>query len=267
MNSIEKLLSAYEQKRHICVGLDTDIELIPKHLLEFDDPVYEFNKEIINATINSAGAYKFNLAFYESNGIKGITSLLKSLEFIDGRAFTIGDGKRGDIGNTSSMYAKSMFDYFNFDSTTVNPLMGFDSVNPFLEYSSKITYVLGLTSNSGAQDFEKLILVGGKKLFQKIIEKLTEWNKNKNLGIVFGATQLNELIENFEQIKNTHLLIPGVGSQGGSLEEIAEFFSKNNFNSFLINASRSIIYKDKSISFAAGALEELNNLNLTLDKN
>jgi len=251
MTAQEKLQQKLNQGLHICVGLDTDIKKIPPHLYKISSPIVEFNKIIIESTYKEAAAYKINFAFYEKDGTKGIDNLYKTLELIPKEVLTIGDAKRGDIGNTSQMYAESIYDHFNFDSITLHPYMGFDSLSPFLDYKDKINFILALTSNKGSEDFEKLKLSDGKFLYQKIIKKVTEWNKNQNCGIVFGATNSSELRDNISSIKNLPVLVPGVGAQGGSLEEVVRIFKEGNSNQFLINVSRSLIYADATINFAS----------------
>ena len=251
MTAQQKLQQRINQNLHICVGLDTDFKKIPDHLKNVSNPIVEFNKMIIENTYKEAAAYKINFAFYEKDGIKGIENLYKTLELIPDDVLTIADAKRGDIGNTSQMYAESIYDHFNFDSITLHPYMGFDSLSPFLDYKDKINFILALTSNKGSEDFEKLKLSDGKFLFQKVIEKVIDWNKNQNCGIVFGATNSSELRENISSIKNLPVLVPGVGAQGGSIEEVVKIFHEINSNQFLINVSRSLIYADSSIDFAA----------------
>ena len=260
MNASEKFLNKFSEGKHVCVGLDTDIEKIPSFLLTESDPIFRFNRMIIDHTANHAAAYKINLAFYESNGKKGIESLEKTLEVIPENIPVIGDAKRGDIGNTAKIYAKAIFEYYNFDASTINPLMGRDSVQPFLDYTDKINFILGLTSNIGANDFEKLQLADGKFLFQEIIEKTKSWGEN--VGFVFGATKLSELRDNIDLLGDSFVLLPGIGAQGGSLEEIIEVFRGKNFGNFIINISRGLIYLDNTNLFAVKAgqkLEEFNN--------
>jgi orotidine-5'-phosphate decarboxylase len=260
MNAAEKFVNKFNEGKHICVGLDTDIEKIPSFLLTEADPVFIFNKMIIEHTANQAASYKINLAFYETNGIKGIESLDKTLEVIPDNIPVIGDAKRGDIGNTAKMYAKALFEYYNFDASTLNPLMGRDSVQPFLDYGDKINFLLGLTSNSGADDFEKLKLENGKFLFQEIIEKTKTWGEN--VGFVFGATNLSELRNNIDLLGDSIVLLPGIGAQGGSLEDVVGAFREKNFSNFIINISRGLIYLDSTNLFAVKAgkkLEEFNN--------
>jgi len=267
MYSIEKFYSAVETGKHICVGLDADIKKIPSHLSKSADPIFLFNKEIIDATRSNVAAYKLNFAFYEANGIEGLTSLKKTIDYIGDKIFIIGDAKRGDIGSTSAMYAKSVFDYFNCDAVTLHPYMGYDSVQPFLEYNDKLNFILALTSNKSASDFESLTLSSNEKLYQKVIEKVHQWNKQfGNCGIVFGATQLTQLQENINLVNGLPMLLPGVGAQGGSLEDIVTLFNKHKFSTYLINASRSIIYSSDGVQFAESAADELDRLNKAIAK-
>jgi len=262
MRSIDKFNTAVNSGKHICVGLDPDIEKIPDHLKNSDDPVFLFNKSIIDTTREETAAYKLNFAFYEATGIEGLSSLKKTIEYIGNDIFIIGDAKRGDIGSTSAMYAKSVFDYFKCDSVTLHPYMGYDSVQPFLVYKEKLNFVLTLTSNKSADNFETLTLSTNEKLYQKVIGKVNEWNeKFNNCGIVFGATQLTQLQENINLIKDLPVLLPGVGAQGGSLEDVVSLFNKHNFTNYLINVSRSIIYASNGIDFAEKASQELKKLN------
>lgn len=250
MTATEKLLRKFEKNIHICVGLDSDINKIPKHLAKSVDPIFEFNKYIIEATKDITAAYKINLAFYESRGISGIRTLEKTLKIIPSDVLVIGDAKRGDIGNTSRMYAASLFDHFGFDASTLHPYMGKDSVQPFLEYSDKLNFILVLTSNTSNIDFEKQELKNGKFLYQEVLEKVLEWNTNKNCGAVFGATNLDELKMNLPRLKELPVLLPGVGAQGGSLEEVVSAFDTTHSNIFLINVSRALIYADSTENFA-----------------
>ncbi len=266
MTAKEKLLSAFGKGLHICIGLDTDKNKIPKHLLEYDDPVFEFNRAIIEATKDFAAAYKINFAFYESEGIEGLKSMEKTLKNIPEDILTIADAKRGDIGNTSRMYAKSVFEHFVFDSITLHPYMGSDSVLPFLEYEEKVHFILALTSNPGSADFEKRMFDDGEYLFQKVIRKTNEWNKNKNLGIVFGATNPDELNENIDSFNDLFVLLPGVGTQGGSLEEIVKIFSGRNNPNFIVNISRALIYASNDENFANACREKLIDYNETVYK-
>ena len=261
MTAQQKFQKRIDKCFHICVGLDTDFNKIPKHLQNNSSPIVEFNKIIVENTYNEAAAYKINFAFYEKDGAQGIDNLYKTLEFIPNDVLTIADAKRGDIGNTSQMYAHSIYNHFKFDSVTLNPYMGFDSLSPFLDYKDKINFILALTSNKGSEDFEKLKLSDGKYLYQKVIEKINEWNKNQNCGIVFGATNSSELRDNISNIKILPVLVPGVGVQGGSLEEVVKIFKENNSNQYLINVSRSLIYSDQTINFAKTTSQTIKDYN------
>jgi orotidine-5'-phosphate decarboxylase len=267
MKSIQKLNLANNSGKYICVGLDTDPKKLPQHLSSFKKPVVEFNKRIIEATKDSAAAYKLNLAFYESEGIKGLEDLEESLSFIPENILTIADGKRGDIGNTSNLYARSIFEHFGFDSATLNPYMGQDSLEPFLSYSEKYNFILVLTSNPGSVDFQKQKLQNGEFLYQEVIKKIHSWNKNRNCGIVFGATNIAELKENINLIDDLPLLIPGVGAQGASLEDVTNLLFSDKKFSFLINVSRGIIQKSIGEDFADAAKNELVALNKTIAQN
>lgn len=266
MSALEKLIFKNQKKKFICVGLDTDLKKLPEAVLKEKNPVLEFNKRIIEATKDHAAAYKLNFAFYEADGLNGFKNLERTLKFIPGNILTIGDAKRGDIGNTSQMYAYSVFDVFGFDAITLHPYMGFDSLSPFLEYSEKLNFILALTSNPGANDFEKLQLKDGKQLFQKVIESVRHWNEKRNCGIVFGATNIEELTENLNLIDNLPVLLPGVGAQGGNLEDVVESFKKNSRGNYLINVSRGIIYKDSSDNFDKTAFNEIKKLNSLVKK-
>ena len=265
MTSQEKLKYRLDKGFHICVGLDSDINKIPEHLLKVDDPIFEFNKAIIESTSDIACAYKINLAFYEKDGVKGMESLLKTLELFTEDILIIGDAKRGDIGNTSQMYAEALFDHLKFDASTLHPYMGFDSVKPFLNYREKLNFILALTSNPSNSDFEKLKLEDGKYLYHKVIERVHDWNSAQNCGIVFGATNSYELSENINLIGNLPVLLPGVGAQGGSLEEIVKIFNLAEQEQYIVNVSRALIYADRSENFyktAQKILKEYNSITL-----
>ncbi len=262
-----KLENKLKQQLHICVGLDTDMRKIPKHLLGMSNPVVEFNKIIIENTKDLAAAYKLNFAFYEKDGSEGFRNLEETIKLIPDDLIIIADAKRGDIGNTAKMYAESVFSYFNCDAVTVNPYMGFDSVEPFLEYEDKITFVLGLTSNQSAVDFELLQLKEGKLLYQKILEKINEWNRKENCGAVFGATKLEQLKENLPLLQNIYSLLPGVGAQGGNLEEIVRLFNEKKYNKFIVNISRSLIYADDSMDFGEVTRNKLREFNRIVENN
>src|SRR4249919_3231435 len=208
------------KKSFLCVGLDTDLSKIPPHLQSHPDAIVEFNKQIIDATKDLCVAYKINTAFYEAIGLKGWEAMEKTVNYIPKEHFTIADAKRGDIGNTSSQYAKAFFETLNFDSITVAPYMGEDSIRPFMEYENKFVIVLGLTSNKGAKDFE-LQKMGTEFLYEKVIKKVAEWGTPENLMFVVGATQTEELSNIRKIIPDHFLLVPGVGTQGGSLKEVS----------------------------------------------
>ncbi|MEO8399357.1 MAG: orotidine-5'-phosphate decarboxylase [Ignavibacteriaceae bacterium] len=266
MNALEKLKEKNNNNKFICVGLDSDIKKIPQHLKEKKNPILEFNKEIIEATKDNAAAFKFNFAFYEKDGAEGLKTLKESISFIPKDTLIIGDAKRGDIGNTSQMYAKAIFEYFNCDASTIHPYMGEDSVAPFLDFKNKLNFILALTSNPGAEDFEKLELRDGSFLFQKVIENVKAWNKNNNCGIVFGATKSKELEENIQLFERLPVLLPGIGAQGGSLEEVINIFKNFMPYNFLINISRGIIYKGSGKDFSEDSKKELINYNKRIPK-
>jgi len=250
--TIQELTPQIRQKKsYLCVGLDSDIDKIPKHLLSEADPVFEFNKQIIDATLDFSVSYKINTAFYESRGLKGWESLEKTIRYIPNTHFTIADAKRGDIGNTSSQYAKAFFEELNFDAVTVAPYMGADSVKPFLEYQNKCTIVLGLTSNTGAKDFE-LLQTGNERLYEKVLRTVVEWGNPNNLMFVIGATQAEEFTNIRRILPDHYFLVPGVGFQGGSLKDISEKAMNGNVG-ILVNVSRAIIFAGETENFAAEA--------------
>lgn len=238
----------------LCVGLDTDINKIPKHLLTYEDPIFEFNKRVIDATKDYAVAYKPNIAFYESMGIDGWRSLAKTLDYIPDNIFTIADAKRGDIGNTSEMYAKTFFQTYPFDSVTVAPYMGEDSVSPFLNFEGKWVILLALTSNKGGKDFQEL-LIGEDTLFEKVLEKSQNWGNDENLMYVVGATRGEDIGRVRAKVPNAFFLVPGVGKQGGSLEDVVKF-GMNTDCGLLVNSSRGIIYAGEGEHFADAVKEE-----------
>jgi len=260
MNALQKLENQIKEGNHIAVGLDSDISRIPMHLHNSEDPILDFNKIIIDNTFQYAASYKLNFAFYEKDGPAGFETLKKTIEYIPRDKLIIGDAKRGDIGNTSEMYALSIFNHFQLDSVTLHPYMGFDSVEPFLKYEDKLHFILALTSNKGSKDFEKLKLSDDKFLYQKVIEKVHEWNVKKNCGIVFGATNTEELESNINSFGDLPILLPGIGAQGGSLEEVVNIFNLNKKNNYIINVSRSLIYKDNSEDFGKAVSEEIKSL-------
>ncbi|RAJ00333.1 orotidine-5'-phosphate decarboxylase [Chitinophaga skermanii] len=251
MNRQELVNLIKERKSYLCVGLDTDINKIPKHLLSHADPVFAFNKAIIDATKDIAVAYKINTAFYECLGIRGWESLQRTIEYIPKNVFTIADAKRGDIGNTSTYYAKTFFETYAFDSVTVAPYMGSDSVQPFLAFSEKWAIVLGLTSNEGSNDFQ-LQPAGDGLLYEQVMKKCASWGTPDNMMFVVGATQ-GESIANIRKLLPDHFfLVPGVGAQGGSLKEISEK-GLNKDGGLLVNASRAIIFAGSDERFAEDA--------------
>lgn len=256
----QQLIEQIQLKRsYLCVGLDTDISKIPKHLQSHPDAIFEFNKAIIDATKDLCVSYKINTAFYEAMGLKGWEAMEKTVNYIPAEHFIIADAKRGDIGNTSDQYAKAFFETLNFDAITVAPYMGHDSVRPFLEYEKKWAIVLGLTSNKGAADFELLKIQDGSEtqlrsefVYERVLRKVASWGNADNLMFVIGATQATEF-ENIRNIIPDHfLLVPGVGFQGGSLEEVSRH-GMNKECGLLVNASRAIIYAGEEENFAAEA--------------
>lgn len=251
MTRQELINQVRSKKTYLCVGLDSDIEKIPAHLKDVADPVFEFNRQIIDATKDYCVSYKINTAFYESRGLKGWQSLEKTVNYIPSSHFKIADAKRGDIGNTSSHYAKAFFETLPFDAVTVAPYMGADSVKPFLEYTDKWTILLGLTSNPGAADFE-LQQSGNELLYEKVIKTAMNWGSPGNLMFVIGATQ-SDWFEKIRAISPEHFyLVPGVGAQGGSLEEISRK-AMNKDCGLLVNASRAIIFASDGEDFARAA--------------
>ncbi|WP_424963615.1 orotidine-5'-phosphate decarboxylase [Ekhidna sp.] len=242
-----------KKESFLCVGLDTDLQKVPKHLLKNEDPIFEFNKQIIDVTHQYAVAYKPNTAFYEAQGAKGWESLQKTLEYIPKDIFTIADAKRADIGNTSSMYARAFFENMNFDSVTVAPYMGSDSVKPFLEFTRKWVIILAATSNPGGLDFQDIIVGDdGEKLYERVIRKSAEWGNANNTMYVVGATRPEALMGIRRMIPEHFLLIPGVGAQGGDLQTVCKY-GMNKHCGLLVNSSRGIIYSDASETFAEAA--------------
>ncbi len=246
----------HQKKSFLCIGLDVDLNKIPQHLLQEPDPIFAFNKAIIDATHDLAVAYKPNTAFYEAYGVKGWMSLQKTIEYINQNhpeIFTIADAKRGDIGNTSTMYAKAFFEDLGFDSVTVAPYMGQDSVEPFLAFENKHTILLGLTSNSGSKDFQKLSF-DEHSLFEKVLQTSQTWQNAHNLMYVVGATQADYFSKIRKIIPDNFILVPGVGAQGGSLDDVCKY-GMNNQVGLLINSSRDIIYASNEADFAEKARE------------
>lgn len=249
---IQHLIQQIEKKKSmLCVGLDVDLDKIPKHLLKVDDPIFEFNKAIIDATQKYCIAYKPNIAFYEAYGVKGWKSLKRTIDYLNEfypEQFTIADAKRGDIGNTSGMYARAFFEDLNFDSITVAPYMGKDSVEPFLEFENKHTILLGLTSNAGSEDFQCL-KSDTEILFEKVLKTSQTWKNNQQLMYVIGATKADYLKTVRSILPDSFLLVPGVGAQGGSLEEVCKSGLNSNYG-LIINSARGIIYASRQKDFA-----------------
>jgi orotidine-5'-phosphate decarboxylase len=254
MNRRQLVAEIKAKKNYLCVGLDTDITKIPAHLLSQADPVFAFNKAIIDATLDHCMSYKINTAFYESRGLRGWESMERTVNYIPSTHLKIADAKRGDIGNTSSQYAKTFFEALPFDAVTVAPYMGEDSVRPFLEYKDKWTIVLGLTSNAGSNDFQQLTVNGNKPLYETVLEKTASWGTPDNLMFVVGATRASDLAQIRSIIPNHFLLVPGVGAQGGSLEEVSRF-GLNKDCGLLVNASRAVIFASNGPDFAEKATE------------
>lgn len=254
----QELIQNIKAKRSfLCVGLDTDLKKVPAHLLNEEDPIFAFNKAIIDATAAYCVAYKPNLAFYEAFGVKGLMAFEKTVTYIKENypdQFIIADAKRGDIGNTSAMYARTFFEEYNLDSVTVAPYMGEDSVTPFLGYDGKWVILLALTSNKGSHDFQLTEDTDGEKLFQKVLRKSQEWAGNDQMMYVVGATQGQAFEEIRKIVPNHFLLVPGVGAQGGSLSEVCKYGMTQEC-CLLVNSSRAIIYADNSENFATAAAE------------
>jgi orotidine-5'-phosphate decarboxylase len=258
MNRKALISRIIEKENFICVGLDPDLDKIPKHLLDYEDPIFEFCKIIIENTKDTAIAYKPNLAFFECHGTKGWQSLEKVMNIMPKDVFTIADAKRGDIGNTSKMYAKCFFEYFNFDAVTVAPYMGSDSIEPFLEYNGKWVIVLGLTSNKGSEDFEMLETSQGL-VYEQVLKKVADMGSIENLMFVVGATKSDYLKRVREIVPNHFLLVPGVGAQGGSLEDVCKIGTNSDFG-LLVNNGRSIIYASPNEDFGTEARKATLNM-------
>lgn len=262
----KQLVEQIRKKRSfLCVGLDTDIQKVPEHLLGHADPVFEFNRQIIDATKDYCVAYKPNTAFYESRGAAGWTSLQKTFDYIPRDLFTIADAKRGDIGNTSSLYAKAFFETMNADAVTVAPYMGADSVKPFLDFPGKWTILLALTSNPGSEDFQLLGLDKGMNLFENVLQTASTWGTAENLMFVAGATKASLFTEIRKHVPDHFLLVPGVGAQGGSLEEVARY-GMNTDCGLLVNASRSVLFASAGKDFAEKAAGEASRLQAEMEQ-
>lgn len=264
----QQLFNQIQQKKSfLCVGLDVDLTKIPQHLLKEEDPIFAFNKTIIDATYDLVVAYKPNTAFYEAYGLKGWRALEKTIDYLNERhpeIFTIADAKRGDIGNTSSRYAKTFLEDLGFDSVTVAPYMGRDSVEPFLAFEDKFAILLALTSNSGAFDFQTKT-VGGLELYKQVLKTSKTWKGSQNLMYVVGATKAEYLREIRQIIPNSFLLIPGVGAQGGSLEEVCRY-GMNSQVGLLVNSSRGIIYASDDENFAQSARKNAKELQQQMEE-
>lgn len=282
MNRQELIEQIFSKKSYLCVGLDTDLQKLPKQFQNHTDAIFAFNKAIIDATKDFCVAYKINTAFYEALGLKGWEAMEKTVNYIPSNHFKIADAKRGDIGNTSAQYAKAFFETLNFDAITVAPYMGEDSIKPFLEYEDKWTILLGLTSNAGAKDFElqKFVQPSATEqastqpasiqteyLYERVLKKAATWGTEKNLMFVIGATNPDEFTNIRELTPNHFYLVPGVGAQGGSLQEISEKAMTKDCG-LLVNASRAVIYASSGEDFAetAGkvAAEYANEMSLYL---
>ena len=259
MNKSELILQIKNKRSFLCIGLDSDIEKIPHFLLDYEDPIFEFNKRIIDSTKDYCVAYKPNIAFYESMGAKGWDSLQKTVDYIPQDIFTIADAKRGDIGNTSKMYARAFFNNMNFDAVTIAPYMGKDSVFPFLDYSEKWAIILALTSNEGSLDFQNIKDIHGKEFFKHVLSSAQNWGSDQNTMFVIGATQAEKMLEVRKIVPNHFLLVPGVGAQGGNLQEIAKY-GMNADCGLLVNSSRGIIYASSEKDFAEKAALEAQKL-------
>ncbi|MEM5540789.1 orotidine-5'-phosphate decarboxylase [Olleya sp. AS48] len=261
MTTQQLLEQIHIKKSFLCIGLDVDLNKIPKHLLQTEDPIFEFNKAIIDATHHLCVSYKPNTAFYEAYGLKGWKALQKTINYLNDKhpeIFTIADAKRGDIGNTSTMYAKAFFEDLAFDSVTVAPYMGKDSVEPFLAFKDKHTIMLALTSNQGAFDFQTKT-VDGKELYKQVLETSKSWVNAENLMYVVGATKAEYFAEIRKIVPNSFLLVPGVGAQGGNLQDVCKYGMSDNVG-LLINSSRGIIYASTNEDFAQAAATKAKDL-------
>jgi len=261
----EKLVQHINEKKSLlCVGLDSDIQKIPTHLLDYEDPIFEFNKIIIDNTQDLAIAYKPNIAFYESLGSKGWDSLKRTVDYIPDNIFKIADAKRGDIGNTASLYAKTFFKTLNFDAVTVSPYMGEDSVSPFLAFEDKWVILLAYTSNPGSQDFQNQTLKSGTKLYEEVLIKSQTYSDSDRLMYVVGATHPEELRKIRKLVPEAFFLVPGIGAQGGSLTEVIEN-GKTKEHGLLINSSRGIIYSSSDKDFGKNARKEAQKLVIQME--
>lgn len=262
MNRQQLVEQIFAKKSFLCVGLDTDLKKVPSHILKEEDPIFAFNKQIIDATASYCVSYKPNLAFYEAFGVKGLISFEKTVSYLKENYphhFIIADAKRGDIGNTSAMYARTFFEEYDVDSLTVAPYMGEDSVSPFLTYEGKWVILLALTSNKGSHDFQLTEDKEGKRLFEKVLEKSQQWGTSENMMYVVGATQ-GKMFEDIRRVAPNHfLLVPGVGAQGGSLQEVCKYGIIKDCG-LLVNSSRGIIYASNGEDFAQVAAQKAKEL-------
>ncbi len=268
MTKAQLLAQIKKKKSFLCIGLDVDLDKIPSHLLQEEDPIFAFNKQIIDATHHLAVAYKPNTAFYESYGLKGWQALEKTISYLNKNypeIFTIADAKRGDIGNTSTRYAKAFFETLQFDSITVAPYMGSDSVEPFLAFKDKFTILLALTSNKGAMDFQGIETKKGLKLYEKVLQTALGWQNSDNLMFVVGATKASYFKSIRKIVPNHFLLVPGVGAQGGNLQEVCKYGLTEEIG-LLINSSRGIIYASDKKDFAQKAKEKAKELQMQMEE-
>lgn len=264
MTKSELVKQIFLKESFLCIGLDTDLDKIPKFLLEFEDPIFEFNKRIIDATKDLCVAYKPNIAFYECLGSKGWDSLEKTINYIPNDIFTIADAKRGDIGNTSKMYAQTFFETYNFDSVTIAPYMGKDSVAPFLEFKDKWAIILALTSNESSKDFQ-LMKEDGEFLYERVIKTSFEWGNDENIMFVTGATHPEKFQELRALAPDSFFLVPGIGAQGGDLDQVVKYGRSKDIG-LLINSSRGIIYAGQDLDFAEKARESALELTTQMKK-
>lgn len=268
MNRQKLVEQIFKKKTFLCVGLDTDIKKLPPHLLSDDEPIYKFNKAIIDATAPYCVAYKPNLAFYEAAGIDGMVAFEKTVNYLKANYpdhMIIADAKRGDIGNTSAMYARTFFEYYNVDALTVAPYMGQDSVTPFLGYDGKWVIVLALTSNKGSYDFQIREDADGKPLYQSVLETSSNWGNDENMMYVVGATKASSFDKVRQIVPNHFLLVPGVGAQGGSLEEVCRHGLIADCG-LIVNSSRAIIYASNGEDFAIAAAKSASNVAIEMAK-
>jgi orotidine-5'-phosphate decarboxylase len=263
MNRADLISSIKAKASFLCVGLDPDLKKIPTYLHSNEDPIFEFNKAIIDATREYCVAYKPNIAFFECLGENGWRTLRKTVEYIGDNHLIIADAKRGDIGNTSAMYARTFFEAFGFDAVTVAPYMGSDSVKPFMDYSGKWVIILALTSNEGADDFQLKPMANGNLMYEQVLKSCASWGSIENTMFVTGATRPEQLQEVRKIVPHHFLLVPGVGAQGGSLAEVCKF-GLNSDIGLLINASRSIIYASPGVDFAKAAAHEAKKLSMEM---